>query len=613
MAEETFEELLKKFAKEKESQVQGNISVVSPSQEIKSKYASISSLQPQEPISSQNSFPQSTVATSQPTQSSTSSQPDLAKLMQEINSIKQTVATPIKQEPLKDVSVTSFSTAQASKETHSSKDDSSVFNIDELVKQGKATLLTKYGDTEIYRIEGQATLFYRVPIPKPTPSQKLIINTLKEAATRLIAVDPYKIRDPIQRKNIYYQKIIDILESAPEINIPKHLFDFYADAVVKEMVGYGALEPLLNDDKLEDIMVVCAGKPVYVYHSDFGMMATNIVYFSDDEIYEIIDKIARSIGRRVDMASPLLDARLPDGSRVNATIPPASVDGSTITIRKFRQDPYSIIDLINLRTIDIDIAGFIWCAVEGFGGAKPANILISGGTSSGKTTFLNVCASFVPERERVLTIEDTAELRLPIKQVIRFEARPPGLEGKGELTMDILTKNALRMRPDRIIVGEVRHQEAFTLLTAMNTGHDGCMGTIHANTAPETIVRLTSPPMDVPQLMLAGLDLIFVMKKINTPKGLIRKITSISEVTGVIEGSPKIVELFAWNPRTDRIERTKAPMEFLEKVKAFSKLSDSELNELIIRRTNVLKNMVENNIRSLTDVSKIVQKEYLPK
>jgi flagellar protein FlaI len=254
---------------------------------------------------------------------------------------------------------------------------------------------------------------------------------------------------------------------------------------MREMIGYGILDTLLKDDKLEEIMVIGPDRPVFIFHRDYEMMTTNIVFGNDAEIYAIIDRIAREVGRRVDIQNPLLDARLPDGSRVNATIRPVSLEGSTLTIRKFREEPFTVVDLISKSTVSVELAAYLWMAVDGLG-AKPANILVSGGTGSGKTTTLNVLASFVPASERIITIEDTAELKLPVEHWIRFETRPPSIEGTGEITMDTLVKNSLRMRPDRIIVGEVRHAEAFTLLTAINTGHDGCMGTVHANSASET-------------------------------------------------------------------------------------------------------------------------------
>lgn len=511
------------------------------------------------------------------------------------------------EESVKETINKSISASKINLAENANKDNKNDFEKD---WDEKSHLVTKYGIVEIYRIDNQALYHYKIPTPKPTASQKLIINTLKEAATRLITIDPYKIRDPLQRQNIYYQKILDILENAPEINVPKHMFDFYAGAVVKEMVGFGQIEPLLQDDKLEEIMIIGPNKPTYVYHRDYGMMTTNVVFYSDDGVLEIIDKIARILGRRVDISNPLLDARLPDGSRVNATIHPASIDGATITIRKFRADPYTIVDLIKFSTLNLEVAAFLWCIVDGFG-AKPANIVISGGTGSGKTTLLNVLANFIPDSNRVLTIEDTAELKLPIKQVIRFEGRPPGLEGKGELTLDVLVKNSLRMRPDRVIVGEIRHTEALSLFTAMNTGHDGCMGTIHANSARETLVRITSPPMEVPLMMLAGLDFIIVEKRLNTSKGMVRRIVNIAEISGILDNDPKADIIFKWNPTTDNLERTDVPIKFFEMIKTYTNLTDNDIKSILTKRINILNDLVNKNIGVLEEVSKMIQHEYI--
>ncbi|MBU2476839.1 Flp pilus assembly complex ATPase component TadA, partial [Candidatus Micrarchaeota archaeon] len=304
--------------------------------------------------------------------------------------------------------------------------------------------IDSYGEVKVYRVPEKVLLYYVVPVSKPTLGERTVINTIKEAATRLISIAPYKIRDPEQRRTVYKQRIKEILQASNELNIPERRFDFYAESVVREMVGYGLIDPLIRDDQLEEIMVIGPRKPVYVFHRRHEMMVTNIEFFSDSEIIDLINRIAREVGRRVDISSPLLDARLADGSRVNATIPPASPSGASLTIRKFRADPYSIIDLIQYGTFDVKSAAFAWLCVDGLG-VKPANILITGGTGSGKTTTLNVLASFIPERERIVTIEDTAELSLPLKHIIRMEARPPGLEGTGEITLDVLTKNSLRM------------------------------------------------------------------------------------------------------------------------------------------------------------------------
>jgi len=475
--------------------------------------------------------------------------------------------------------------------------------IEKELEESKKTELDSYGKVKIFKVPNKPLAYYFVPTTRPTAADRKIINTLKEATTRLISIAPYKIRNADERRIIYKQKIMEIIKSNPNLKIPETRTNFYADAVVREMVGYGIIDDLIKDDQLEEIMVVGPKKPVYVFHRKYEMMMTNIEFFSEQEIEDLVNKIAREVGRRVDVASPLLDARLTDGSRVNATIPPASISGGTLTIRKFRADPYSMIDLIRMNTINSDAAAFLWMCIDGMG-TKPANILISGGTGSGKTTLLNVLASFVPERERIITIEDTAELNLPIKHWIRLESRPPGLEGTGELKMDILTKNSLRMRPDRIIVGEIRHEEAFTLFTAMNTGHDGCLGTVHANSPDETIIRLTSPPMSVPSIMLSGLDMIVVEHRYyDRKKGTIRRISEISEVYGALDGNPRTQTIFQRDPARDTLERTLVDSKYLKMLQNFTGSSRTKIEGDLAARKNFLDYLVAQNIRSLADVS----------
>ncbi len=474
----------------------------------------------------------------------------------------------------------------------------------EIEKAAKKVEVASYDNVKIYKVPGKPLLYYFIPTPRPTGAEKTIINTIKEAATRLITIAPYRIREPEQRRAVYKQKILDILRGSPELHIPERRFDFYAEAVVREMVGYGIIDSLVRDDKLEEIMVIGPKRPVYLFHRDYEMMTSNIEFYSDQEIEDLINRIAREIGRRVDISAPLLDARLPDGSRVNATIPPASVGGATLTIRKFREDPYSIVDLINMNTLTAECAAFLWMAVEGMG-VRPANILIAGGTGSGKTTTLNVLATFIPESERIVTIEDTAELNLPLKHWVRLEAKPPGLEGKGELTLDILTKNSLRMRPDRILVGEIRHDEAFTLFTAMNTGHAGSMGTVHSNSPQETIIRVTSPPMSVPEVMLSGLDLIIVEHRIHDKKkGTIRRLTEIAEVTGVLEGKAQTQTIFERDPIEDTIIRTNIPVGYIKKLQSFSGLGKKQVEQEMKERENLLRGLAKRNIHSMEDVSK---------
>ncbi len=475
---------------------------------------------------------------------------------------------------------------------------------------GQKEEVKAYGKVKIYKITGKPLLYYFVPTIRPTAAERRIINTIKEATTRLISIAPYKIRNLEERRIVYKQKIIEIINTNPGLKIPQSRIGFYADAVVREMVGYGLIDDLIKDDFLEEIMVVGPKKPVYVFHREFEMMTTNIEFFSEQEIEDLINKIAREVGRRVDVSSPLLDARLVDGSRVNATIPPASISGGTLTIRKFKGDPYSIIDLIRVGTISAEAAAFLWICVEGMN-TKPANMLIAGGTGSGKTTLLNVLASFIPERERIITIEDTAELSLPLTHWIRLESKPPGLEGTGELRMDILTKNSLRMRPDRVLVGEIRHEEAFTLFTAMNTGHDGCLGTVHANSPDETLIRLTTPPMNVPGIMMSGLDLIILEHRYyDRKKGTIRRVSEIAELYGALEGKPKTQTVFQRDPVKDILERTLVNSSYIQRLESFTGMTSTQLWGEVGARQEFLQSLLDKNIRSMSEVSKAT-KDFL--
>ncbi len=470
-------------------------------------------------------------------------------------------------------------------------------------------LIDSYGDVKIYRVNGDPLPWYVVPVPQPTSGERKIINLLKEATTRIVSLTTSKIRDPEAKKNIYRQKVLEIIDSVPELGIPRTKREFYADVVVREMVGYGILDPLVNDELLEEIMVIGPKKPVYVFHRKYGMMKTNVEFYEDKEIQAIIEKIARDVNRHIDAMNPLLDARLPDGSRVNATIPPASVDGSTITIRKFRKDPYTVLDLIDFGTFSSELAAFLWLAVDGMG-AKPANILVSGGTGSGKTTTLNVLATYIPAHERIITIEDTAELNLPLEHWVRLEARPPSIEGTGEISMDVLVKNALRMRPDRIIVGEVRHKEASTLFTAMNTGHDGCMGTIHANSAEETMVRIMSPPMNVPKVMASALDFILVQNRIHDRrKGTIRRVVEFAEVREV-DGDPRTFTIFSWDAARDEQVLVDEDIRYLKTLSDFTGLTVDELRDEWRRRKDYLERLKNGGVKGIKAVKAAIQEYY---
>ena len=315
------------------------------------------------------------------------------------------------------------------------------------------------------------------------------------------------------------------------------------DNVENEVLGLGPLEPLLKDPTVSDILVNTYND---CYVERHGMLErTSIRFQSNDHLMRIIQKIAGAVGRRVDESSPMVDARLADGSRVNAIIPPLAVDGPLLSIRKFAVDPLTVADLINFRSITQPVADFLKAAV-----LARTNILISGGTGSGKTTLLNVVSGFIPHNERILTIEDSAELQLQQPHVGRLETRPPNIEGKGAVMARDLVRNALRMRPDRIVVGEVRGEEALDMLQAMNTGHDGSLSTIHANSSRDAISRLehmigmagvSISPNVIRQQIAAALDLIVQTERMSDGR---RAVISVQEITGMEQNVVNMQEIF---------------------------------------------------------------------
>jgi pilus assembly protein CpaF len=299
-----------------------------------------------------------------------------------------------------------------------------------------------------------------------------------------------------------------------------------------EMLGFGPLEPLLGDPTISDILVNTSSQVFVERHGKLEL--TNVTFDDDTHLMKIIDKIVSRVGRRIDESSPMVDARLPDGSRVNAIIPPLAIDGPMLSIRRFAVDPLKMQDLVQFKSLPPEMAQIL----EGLGKAK-VNILISGGTGSGKTTMLNILSGFISKSERIVTIEDAAELQLQQPHVVRLETRPPNIEGEGQITMRDLVRNCLRMRPERIIVGEVRGPEAFDLLQAMNTGHDGSMGTLHANSPREALSRIESmitmggyslPSRTIREMIVGAVDVIVQTARLRDGS---RRITHVTEVIGM--------------------------------------------------------------------------------
>jgi pilus assembly protein CpaF len=347
-----------------------------------------------------------------------------------------------------------------------------------------------------------------------------------------------------KQKEIIQGRLDDILDRA-NISLPDSIKNPLITDVTNEILGYGPIQPLLDDPDITEIMV---NGPKKIFVEKNGRLErAKVVFENDQHVLKIIDRIVSPLGRHIDADSPMVDARLPDGSRVNAIIPPCAIDGASLTIRKFRKEKLSIEKLINYNTITEGMAEFLKACVLG-----RLNIVISGGTGSGKTTFLNVLSRYIPEEERIVTIEDAAELQLQQEHVVRLETKADSVEGKGAVAIRDLVRNSLRMRPDRIVIGECRGGEALDMLQAMNTGHDGSLTTVHANSPRDAISRLETlvmmagielPIKIVRQQISSAVDVLVQMSRLRDGS---RKVTAITEVAGMEGDVVVLTDIFKY-------------------------------------------------------------------
>jgi pilus assembly protein CpaF len=381
--------------------------------------------------------------------------------------------------------------------------------------------------------------------PDRSPLQDPNLIKLKNYLINAVSREFTSVSSSASERESLLKGALDKAYEQTGVKLPDSLRQELFHDTLDELIGFGPIQGLLDDPTISEVMV---NRPDKVYIEREGKLLETHVHFDNDEhIMRVIERIVSPLGRRVDSDSPMVDARLPDGSRVNAVIPPVAIDGPTLTIRKFAKTKFTIQQLIEFDTLTSTMSDFLKACVLG-----RLNVLISGGTGSGKTTLLNVLSSFIPESDRVVTIEDSAELRLHQEHVVRMEARPPNIDGRGQVTIRDMVRNALRMRPDRIIVGECRGGEALDMLQAMNTGHDGSLTTLHANSPRDALSRLETmvlmAGMELPlkvirQQVASAVDLIVHQNRLkNGP----RKITAISEVSGMEGDTIVMTDIFKY-------------------------------------------------------------------
>ncbi|MFH1256161.1 MAG: ATPase, T2SS/T4P/T4SS family [Candidatus Diapherotrites archaeon] len=499
------------------------------------------------------------------------------------------------------------------------------------IKETRLGQIDSYNDIVIF--EGFPYFFYEVQKPKFSKEELDLAEKLKRFIIgKKVEMEPSEkgqvpqgVVDYLNRK---FLQSLALSEANSKLLIPEKFFAFsselanalkpvgfvkdalkFAAYVLDASIGFGYLAPLMRDESLEEIMVNGEKRVVFVFHKKYGMCKTNLSLDERNYMPNLVQRIANTVGRRFDSNHPLLDARLPDGSRANATESLVTPNGVTLTIRKFTKIPLSIVDLIANNTLTSEVAAFLWVAIEGMN-IQPMSLIVTGGSGTGKTTTLNVLASFIRFQDRIVTIEDTLELDLGGRENwIQMESKP-ALRESHEVSMDDLLRNALRMRPDRIIVGEVRGPEAQTLFVAMDTGHEGCMGTLHANSAKEMFLRLKADPMGVPEQMLPLLDLVLVQYKMYIKgKGILRRVTQISEVSAM-ENQALVANVFEWNREKDELERTNTPSHIIETLgEKVGRSKKDVMREINIRRT-ILEWLLKQGIRRNPDVETVIQRYY---
>jgi len=450
---------------------------------------------------------------------------------------------------------------------------------------------------------------YMVSLPRIDFVTRALLDETKRSLIGEVQIETREVFDSAK----FMKLRVRFLSRAKEKlrNVLKKSSDEYTSILsrilVNEMIGLGDIEYLLLDDNIEEVVVNSSRDVVWTYHKKYGWLKTNIIVPTEELIMNYSSRIAREVGREITHLTPLLDAHISSGDRVNATLFPISTQGNTITIRRFSRTPWTAVHMIDpkVNTMTAEVAAFLWLAVE-----YELSILIAGGTASGKTTVLNAIMPFMPANQRIISMEDTRELNLPdFLHWVPLTIRPANPDGEGGVSMLDLLQNSLRMRPDRVIVGEVRaKRETEVLFEAMHTGHS-VYSTFHAEQAREVVERIISPPMSIPSAVLKSLHLIVIQYRNRRTRQ--RRTLEVCEITKDESDVPSLNTLYKWNPKSDLIERMYPSVRVKDELAMFTGMTESDIEDDLQGKKAVLEWMLKNKITGVNDVGRIITEYYL--
>ncbi len=460
-------------------------------------------------------------------------------------------------------------------------------------------------EVAIVENEGDFINTYELRHTRVKQSTRALLDYLKRKIIESVNIKISEVIDPREAEAVK-KRLVDAAQALVKEDLKglsKEEEAILVGRLIQDMMGLGELELILADSNLEEIVINSSKEPVFVYHKQFGWLKTNVTIHTEEQIHNYAALIGRRVGKQITNLTPLMDATLLNGSRVNATIFPISAKGNGMTIRKFRADPWTIIDLIQNKTLDFEVASLIWLGVQ-----YELNTLIAGGTASGKTSFLNAILVFSPPNQRIISIEDTRELVLPdFLHWTPLVTRLPNPEGKGGVDMLDLMVNSLRMRPDRIVVGEIRRQrEAEVLFEAMHTGHS-VYATLHADNSTQVKNRLINPPISIPEEVLGALHLVIVQYRQRRTGQ--RRTFEVSEVVPEEERT-NINVLYSWDPREDRLQKVEDSARLWSELGMHTGFTPKEINADLAEKQEILKYLAKQGIHNVNSVGRVVAAYY---